>query len=112
ATVVIPASDGLSDYLTALVDRADKDRAATSTPTDDNLLKITHNGRSAAMDLRLVPPTADEIADVLRRFEVLDDEPAAAVATNLAALWSPTTAQPFGPHYCRMARRGLARPRA
>ncbi|GIJ29997.1 hypothetical protein Vqi01_51590 [Micromonospora qiuiae] len=96
-TVVIPASDGLSDYLTALVDRADKVRHGDVDPTDDNLLKITHNGRSAAMDLRLVPPTADEIADVLRRFEVLDDEPAAAVAANLAALWSRQRPNPLDP---------------
>ncbi|MDG4793115.1 SNF2-related protein [Micromonospora sp. WMMD1082] len=96
-TVVIPASDGLSDYLTALVDRADKVRRGDVDPTDDNLLKITHNGRSAAMDLRLVPPTADEIADVLRRFEVLDDEPAAAVAANLAAVWSRQRPNPLDP---------------
>ncbi|MDG4784936.1 hypothetical protein O7626_03140 [Micromonospora sp. WMMD1102] len=100
-TIVVAPSDGLTDYLTALVDRADKVRKGDVEPTEDNLLKITHNGRSAAMDLRLVPPTADEIADVLRRFEVLEDERAiAAVAANLSALWArqrpnrldPTTA--------------------
>ncbi|MFI7025142.1 hypothetical protein ACIBMZ_20735 [Micromonospora sp. NPDC049900] len=97
-TVVVPASDGLSDYLTALVERADEVRRGDVDPTDDNLLKITHNGRSAAMDLRLVPPTTDEIADVLRRFEVLDDEPAIeAVAADLAARWTRQRPNPLDP---------------
>ncbi|MFY1633706.1 hypothetical protein ACN27F_10570 [Solwaraspora sp. WMMB335] len=97
-TVVVPASDGLSEYLTALVDRADKVRRGDVDPTDDNLLKITHNGRSAAMDLRLVPPTADEIADVLRRLEVLEGEPAiAAVAADLAGRWARQRPNPLDP---------------
>ncbi|MGI5213870.1 hypothetical protein [Plantactinospora sp. CA-290183] len=97
-TVVVASSDGLTDYLTALVDRADKVRKGDVEPTEDNLLKITHNGRSAAMDLRLVPPTTDEIADVLRRFEVLEDEEAVtAVAGNLAALWARQRPNPLDP---------------
>ncbi|MFK3984483.1 hypothetical protein ACI2K4_29430 [Micromonospora sp. NPDC050397] len=95
-TVVVPASDELGDYLTALVDRADKVRRGDVDPTEDNLLKITHNGRSAAMDLRLVPPTADEIADVVRRFEVLDDEGAIAeLAANLAGMWARQRPNPL-----------------
>jgi hypothetical protein len=92
-TLVVPASDKLGDYLTALVDRADLVRRRLVDPSEDNLLKITHNGRSATMDLRLVPATAAEIADVLCRYEVLDNEETiAALATP-----SPPSGRGTGP---------------
>ena len=97
-TVVVPASDGLSSYLAALVGRADAVRKGTVEPTADNLLKITHNGRSAAMDLRLVPPTADEIAAVLRQHDVLDHEDALMLlAQSVAEVWSRHRPNPLQP---------------
>ncbi|HYU84387.1 MAG TPA: SNF2-related protein, partial [Kribbellaceae bacterium] len=97
-TVVVPPSEELGEYLAALVDRADKVRRGVVEPTEDNLLRVTHNGRSAAMDLRLVPPTTDEIADVLRRYEVFDQETVhAVVAGKLAALWARNRPNPLDP---------------
>src|SRR6266508_2983714 len=97
-TVVVPPSEERGEYLAALVDRADKVRRGVVEPTEDNLLRVTHNGRSAAMDLRLVPPTTDEIADVLRRYEVFDQETVhAVVAGKLAALWARNRPNPLDP---------------
>lgn len=57
-TVVVPACDGLRDYVTALVDRAEGVRNRRVTPQEDNMLKVSGDGRRAALDLRLVglPP--------------------------------------------------------
>ncbi len=53
-TVVVPPSEGLRDYVADLVRRAEAVRQRAVTPEEDNMLKITGDGRRAALDLRLV----------------------------------------------------------
>jgi N12 class adenine-specific DNA methylase/SAM-dependent methyltransferase len=52
--VVVPASDGLKSYVESLVARARAVQASGVDPKIDNMLKITSDGRHAALDLRLV----------------------------------------------------------
>lgn len=66
----IPQTDGYSDalvgrtpefvdYLKTISDRAEDVRAGRVNRTVDNMLKITTDGRKAALDLRLVEPNAN-----------------------------------------------------
>ncbi len=76
-TVVVPASPTLRTYVSELAARAERVRSRSVTPDEDNMLKITGDGRRAALDLRLVgePPdtgagklavAADRIAAIHR----------------------------------------------
>lgn len=56
---VVPRSDEQTDYIDELVYRTELIRARLVKPHEDNLLKITHDGRAAALDIRLVEPGAD-----------------------------------------------------
>jgi len=60
-TVIVPASDRLTDYVADLAARAEAVRNRAVDPTEDNMLKISGDGRRAALDLRLVgePPDPD-----------------------------------------------------
>ncbi len=58
--VVVPASRGLKNYIGLLGERADAVRGGNVDPEDDNMLKISSDGRKASLDLRLVDPTAKE----------------------------------------------------
>ena len=51
--VTVEPSDELLDYVAALGDRAEKVRARAVGPDEDNMLKISSDGRRAALDLRL-----------------------------------------------------------
>jgi N12 class adenine-specific DNA methylase len=53
-----PASPELKAYVQTLVDRAQKLRNGKIDPSVDNMLKITGDGRKAALDMRLVYPGA------------------------------------------------------
>ena len=55
--IVVPRSKAQYDYIMTLAERAEDIRAHRSEPAD-NLLKVTTDGRKAALDLRLVDPTA------------------------------------------------------
>ena len=55
--IVIPKSQELSDYITSLSIRSDKCRSGQVKRKDDNMLKITTDGRKAALDLRLIDVT-------------------------------------------------------
>lgn len=57
-TVVVPGSESLKLYGLELAKRAGRISAGKVAPTDDNMLKLTADGRKAALDLRLVdlPP--------------------------------------------------------
>ena len=59
AVVQVPASPELEDYIQRLAARAEDVRAGNVDPTEDNLLKISSDGRKAALDIRLVNPDAD-----------------------------------------------------
>jgi N12 class adenine-specific DNA methylase len=49
-----PASEPLKAFIKTLTDRAEKLRTARVDPSVDNMLKITGDGRKAALDMRLV----------------------------------------------------------
>ena len=53
-TVVIPTPPEIEDYLQQLADRAEKVKNKLVTPEEDNMLKISTDGRKAALDMRLV----------------------------------------------------------
>lgn len=52
--VAVPATSALKRYVQTLVERARKVKNKEVEPDEDNLLKITGDGRKAALDLRLV----------------------------------------------------------
>ena len=52
--VTVEPSDSLLEYVAQLGDRADKVRSRAVGPDVDNMLKISGDGRRAALDLRLV----------------------------------------------------------
>jgi len=56
--VVVTASEQLQDYVASLVERAERVRARAVPVEEDNMLKVSGDGRRAALDLRLVgmPP--------------------------------------------------------
>jgi hypothetical protein len=58
-TVVVPATGRLSTYVAELAARAERVRNRAVEPTEDNMLKITGDGRRAALDLRLVGEEPD-----------------------------------------------------
>ena len=81
-TVTVEPSDELLDYVRDLGDRAAKVRNRAVDPDEDNMLKISGDGRRAALDLRLLglPQTtpgkitaaADRIAAIWKAHQ--DDE--------------------------------------
>jgi N12 class adenine-specific DNA methylase len=54
--VAAPASEPLKAYIKGLTERAERLRTARIDPSIDNMLKITGDGRKAALDMRLVEP--------------------------------------------------------
>lgn len=59
-TVVVEPSEELTALVADLAERAERVRNRAVDPTEDNMLKITGDGRRAALDLRLVgQPPAD-----------------------------------------------------
>jgi N12 class adenine-specific DNA methylase len=52
--VAAPASEPLKAYIKGLTERAERLRTARIDPSVDNMLKITGDGRKAALDMRLV----------------------------------------------------------
>jgi N12 class adenine-specific DNA methylase/SAM-dependent methyltransferase len=53
-TVVVPSTPELKAYVASLAKRADRVRGGGVDPSEDNMLKISSDGRAAALDLRLV----------------------------------------------------------
>jgi len=51
-----PASEPLKAFIKTLTDRAERLRTTRVDPSVDNMLKITGDGRKAALDMRLVDP--------------------------------------------------------
>ncbi len=54
-----PGSPELKAYVATLVNRAQRLRSSKIDPSIDNMLKITGDGRKAALDMRLVDPFAE-----------------------------------------------------
>ena len=61
--IAAPASDDLKDYVKTLVERSESLRSRRVDPRVDNMLKITGDGRKAALDMRLVHPLSDPHGD-------------------------------------------------
>jgi N12 class adenine-specific DNA methylase len=57
--VVVPASFEQHQFMAELSDRAEQVRNRRVHPSEDNLLKISSDGRAAALDLRLVERESD-----------------------------------------------------
>ena len=55
-TVVLKASEIQRDMVSALAERAEKVRSGAVDPSDDNMLRITNDGRKLALDQRLMNP--------------------------------------------------------
>ncbi|MCW5552122.1 MAG: hypothetical protein KIS67_08135 [Verrucomicrobiae bacterium] len=55
-----PATDELKEFVQSLAARAEKVKGGRIDPREDNMLKITSEGRKAALDLRLITPTAPD----------------------------------------------------
>lgn len=56
--ISVPASDDLKEYVRELARRVEAIKARRVAPTVDNMLKVTSDGRKAALDIRLVKPDA------------------------------------------------------
>ena len=61
--VAAPASEPLKAFIKTLIERAERLRTARIDPSIDNMLKITGDGRKAALDLRLVDGFAEPDSD-------------------------------------------------
>src|SRR3989440_2191459 len=61
--VVVLASAELKAYVNTLVERAQRIKSGGIDPRIDNMLKITTDGRKAALDMRLVNPDAEGNAE-------------------------------------------------
>ncbi len=59
ALIAVEASEQLRDYIADLGDRADRVAGRMVDPTEDNMLKISSDGRKAALDLRVVDPSVE-----------------------------------------------------
>jgi hypothetical protein len=57
--VAVPPTDALKTYIKGLTERAERLRTQRVDPSVDNMLKITGDGRKAALDMRLVEAYAD-----------------------------------------------------
>lgn len=75
-TVVVAPTDELIDYVASLGERAEDIRNRAVSPEEDNMLKVSGDGRKAALDMRLagVPMTAPGKIN--------------AAAARIAAIWS------------------------
>ena len=61
--IAAPASGPLKAYIKTLTERAEQLRSRRVDPSEDNMLKITGDGRKAALDMRLVDSYADAHGD-------------------------------------------------
>lgn len=59
--VSVPASQELIDFVNSLSRRSERVRNRSVPPNVDNMLKITSEGRKAALDIRLVRHELDEL---------------------------------------------------
>ena len=64
--IAAPASEPLKAFIKTLTERAERLRSHRIDPSQDNMLKITGDGRKAALDVRLVEEFADPHGDTKR----------------------------------------------
>lgn len=82
--VVVPPSVTLTTYVESLVARAEAVARGAVRPEEDNMLKITGDGRKAALDLRLVGLTPDP-----------DGGKTTAAADRIVRIWNATKERPY-----------------
>lgn len=103
-TVSAPCSQRLKKFVESLVKRAEKIKGGKVDPKDDNMLKITSEGRLAALDMRLIFPTAPDAPDSKVNLAVekihrlwLDSTPQKSAQLVFCDLSTPKKGgQPFG----------------
>ena len=78
--VALPPSPQQKQMVADLADRAEEIRAGNVDPTEDNMLKVTNDGRKLALDQRLIDPNLPEN---------LNDK-VHACAENVYRIWSET----------------------
>ena len=89
-TVVVPPSETLVGYMRRLAERADRVRGRGVDPSEDNLLKVSADGRAAALDLRLVASGTQEAQKV----EVAATKIAAIYERHREAVYPGADGQP------------------
>jgi integrase len=82
--VVVPGNDDLATYVADLGERAERVRNRGVDPTEDNMLKISSDGRAAALDVRLVHLDAP-----------LGPTKVSAAAARIHAIWTTNRARRF-----------------
>jgi N12 class adenine-specific DNA methylase len=75
--ISVPSSQPMKDYVASLVERSERVKSRAVSPSEDNMLCITNDGRKAALDIRLVDPLADEE----------EESKAQAAANNIYMEW-------------------------
>jgi hypothetical protein len=83
-----PASEPLKAFIQTLTKRAEKLRTSRVDPSVDNMLKITGDGRKAALDMRLVEPFGEPEPDTkltlaVQRIKTVWAETSSARSTQL-----------------------------
>ena len=86
--VAAHASPDLKAFVETLVKRSEKLRSQRVDPKDDNMLKITGDGRKAALDMRLIDSFADphgdtKLSSAVSRIHSIWDETRGARSTQL-----------------------------
>lgn len=80
-TMACPPSPQLKAFVQTLVERAAAIRSGHVKPDEDNMLAVTNDGRKAALDFRLIAPSA--------RFDT--EGKVAACVREVYAIWQRTT---------------------
>ena len=78
--VALPPSPQQKQMVADLADRAEEIRAGNVDPTEDNMLKVTNDGRKLALDQRLIDPNLPENSN----------EKVHACAENVYRIWNDT----------------------
>ena len=94
ATVVVPPSPAVSRYVRELGRRAEAVRSGGVDPRHDNMLKISGDGRKAALDMRLIDGPGVELDGVTKLHRVADQVAADWMRHKDARYLDPATGQP------------------
>jgi N12 class adenine-specific DNA methylase len=81
--IVLKPTEILKEYINSLGTRADKVRNGQVEPTIDNMLKITNDGRKAALDMRCIYP---DLTNELLSNETKADK----IVENIYIIWDKT----------------------
>lgn len=84
-TVVVPPTPEQDEYMAELVERASNVERRLVSPEEDNMLKISSNGRAAALDIRLLEP--DTTPTALGKLDV--------AAARIISIWEANQANTY-----------------